>query len=122
MDPIRIKLFIEALKKGDARKASELAAALPAVTDYDRGYKKALTGIIAAVENREVNSLFLRVISGSITKKGMEEHRRESRKIAAEAFRPSEERGYEKAWYDILSIFLGKKKVGLDRHVEGELS
>lgn len=122
MDPIRMKLFIEALKKGDTKKAAEMLETFTSTTDHDRGYKKALTGIVASVENKEVNSLFLKIISGSVTKKSMEEQRRQSRRMAAEAFRPASERGYEKAWYDVLSIYLGKKKVGLDKHIQGELS
>ncbi len=121
MDPIQLKLLLEALKKGDTKKASDLLTKAADATEYDRGYKKALSGIVAAVENDEVNSLFLRMVSGAVTKKSLEEQRRQSRKIFQETFRPASERGYEKAWYDILSIYLGKKKVGLEEHVEGEL-
>jgi hypothetical protein len=122
MDPIKLKLFIEALKKQDTKEASEILDTLAITTDIDRGYKKALTGILAAVENKEVNSLFIKMLSESLTKKSMEEQRQESRRVWREAFRPAAERGYEKAWYDILSIFLGKKKVGLEKHVEGKFS
>ena len=122
MDSILMKLFLEALEKGDIKKAGELVDRIPAATDYDRGYKRALTGIIASVDNREANSLFVKMISGSQTKKSLEEQRRESKRISQEAFRPAAERGYEKAWYDVLSVFLGKVKVGLEEHMEGELS
>lgn len=122
MDPIQIKLFIEALKKGDTKKAAELLDTVKPETAYTRGYKKALSGIVAAVENSEMNSLFSKMLSGDITKKSMEERRRTSRTMAKDVFRPAFERGYEKAWYDVLSIFLGKKKVGLEKHVKGELS
>ena len=121
MDPIQLKLLLEALKKGDTKKASDLLNKAADTTEYDRGYKKALSGIVAAVENDEVNSLFLRMVSGAVTKKSLEEQRKQSRKTSQETFRPASERGYEKAWYDILSIYLGKKKVGLEEHVEGEL-
>jgi hypothetical protein len=121
MDPIQLRLFLDALKKGDSKKASELADTITGKDDYHRGYRKALSGIVASVENKEVNSLFVKMISGGLTKKKMEEQRRNSKKISKERFRPASERGYEKAWYDILSIFLGKKKVGLDKHTEGEL-
>lgn len=122
MDSILMKLFLEALEKGDIKKAGELVDRIPAATDYDGGYKRALTGIIASVDNREVNSLFVKMISGGQTKKNLEEQRRESKRISQEAFRPAAERGYEKAWYDVLSVFLGKVKVGLEEHMEGELS
>jgi hypothetical protein len=122
MDPIQIKLFIEALKKGDTKKAVELLDTVKPETAYTRGYKKALSGIVAAVENSEMNSLFSKMLSGDITKRSIEERRRTSRTMAKEVFRPAFERGYEKAWYDVLSIFLGKKKVGLEKHVKGELS
>lgn len=121
MDPIQLKLLLEALKKEDTRKASDILNGAANATEYDKGYKKALSGIVAAVENKEANSLFLRMMSGAVTKKILEEQRRQSREISRETFRPASERGYEKAWYDILSIFLGKKKVGLEKHVEGEL-
>ncbi len=121
MDPIQIKLFIEALKKGDTKKASDLLNGITPGTPYDKGYKKALSGIVASVENNEMNSLFLKMLLGVATKKSMEERRRTSRTMAKDMFRPAFERGYEKAWYDVLSIFLGKKKVGLEKHVEGEL-
>jgi hypothetical protein len=122
MDSILIKLFLEALEKGDIKKAGELVDRIPGATDYDRGYKRALTGIMASVDNKEVNSLFVKMVSGLQTKKSLEEQRRESRRISQETFRPAAERGYEKAWYDVLSIFLGKVKVGLDEHIGGELS
>ena len=122
MDPIQVKLFIEALKKGDTKKAVELVGTVTPETAYAKGYKKALSGIVAAVENSEMNSLFSKMLSGDITKKSMEERRRASRTMAKDVFRPASERGYEKAWYDVLSIFLGKKKVGLEKHVESELS
>jgi hypothetical protein len=121
MDPIQVKLFVDALTKGNTKKASELLEKCTVKTDFDAGYKRALSGIAASVENQEVNSLFVKMISGALPKKHMEEHRMKSKKISAESFRPAAERGYEKAWYDVLSIFLGKKKVGLDKHVEGEL-
>lgn len=121
MDPIQIKLFIEALKKGDTKKASELLERVKAETEHGKGYRKALSGIVASVENNEMNSLFMKMLSGDITKKSMEERRKTSRTMARETFRPAFERGYERAWYDVLSIFLGKKKVGLEKHVEGEL-
>ncbi|KYK38608.1 MAG: hypothetical protein HXS46_11350 [Theionarchaea archaeon] len=121
MDPIQLKLFLEALKKGDTKKATEqLTERIPA-TEYERGYRRALEGMIASIDNNEVNSLFVKMVSHAVTKKNLEEQRRKSRKTAQEPFRPVSERGYEKAWYDILSIFLGKKKVGLERLVEGEL-
>ncbi len=120
MDPTQLKLFLEALKKGDARKASEIAETVPVVTDFDAGYKKALKGMVASVENKEVNSLFSKMVSGTLTKKSLEDHRRESRKMSSESFRPASERGYEKAWYDVLSIFLEKKKVGLEEYIDDE--
>lgn len=121
MDPIQLKLFLEALKKGDTKKATEqLTERIPA-TEYERGYRRALEGMIASIDNNEVNSLFVKMVSHAVTKKNLEKQRRKSRKTAQEPFRPVSERGYEKAWYDILSIFLGKKKVGLERLVEGEL-
>lgn len=121
MDPIQLKLFLEALKKGDTKKASEQLTGSTPATEYERGYRKALEGIIASVDNNEVNSLFVKMVSHAVTKKGLEAQRRKSRKTAQQSFRPASERGYEKAWYDILSIFLGKKKVGLEKLVEGEL-
>jgi hypothetical protein len=121
MDPIQLKLFVEALKKGDTRKAGELIEKMSTESEYHKGYKKALGGMVASVENKEANSLATKMLSGSLTKKKMDEERKLSRRIAQETFRPAFERGYEKAWYDILSLFLGKIKVGLEAHVEGEL-
>lgn len=117
MDTIELKLFIESLKKGNTRKASEILDTVSPTTEYEKGYKRALSGLIYSVENEDVNSLFFQVISGTLTKKRMEEHRKQSREMAQEVFRPASERGYEKAWYDTLSIYMGKKKVGLDKHV-----
>lgn len=121
MDPIQLKLFVEALKSGDTRKAGELIEKMSTENEYHKGYKKALGGMVASVENKEANSLVTKMLSGSLTKKKMDEERKLSRRIAQETFRPAFERGYEKAWYDILSLFLGKIKVGLEAHVEGEL-
>jgi hypothetical protein len=121
MDPIIIKTLLESLKKGDTKKASEIVEGIPAPDDFKKGYKKALTGLIAAVENKEVNSLCVKMISDQLTKKSMESQRMESKKISSESFRPASERGYERAWYDIFSIYMGKKKVGLEEHIEGEL-
>ncbi len=121
MDPIQLKLFVEALKKGDIKKASDMLEQIAASDEYQRGYKKALLGIVTSVENKEMNSLFFKMISETVTKKSLEEQRRQSKKMSQDTFRPASEQGYEKAWYDVLSIYLGKKKVGLDKHLEGEL-
>ncbi|MBU7024816.1 MAG: hypothetical protein HXS40_11685 [Theionarchaea archaeon] len=121
MDPIQLKLFVVALKSGDTRKAGELIEKVSTENEYHKGYKKALAGMVASVENKEANSLVMKMLSGALTKKKMDEERKLSRRIAQETFRPAFERGYEKAWYDTLSLFLGKKKVGLEAHVEGEL-
>jgi len=121
MDPIQLKLFVEALKKGEIRKASDILERVAASDEYQKGYKKALLGIVTSVENKEMNSLFFKMISETVTKKSLEEQRRQSKKMSQDTFRPTSEQGYERAWYDVLSIYLGKKKVGLDKHVEGEL-
>ncbi|MGD2249922.1 MAG: hypothetical protein PVF58_16055 [Candidatus Methanofastidiosia archaeon] len=117
MDAIQLKLFIDSLTKGNTRKASDILDTVTLATEHEKGYKRALSGILSSVENEEASSLFFQMVSGALTKKRMEEHRKQSRKMAKDVFRPASERGYEKAWYDILSIFLGKKKVGLDKHV-----
>ena len=121
MDSIIVKVLLEALKKRDTKKASEIVEKIPDSNDFEKGYKKALRGLIAAVENNELNSFFMKMLSNQLTKKTMDSQRMESKKISSESFRPSLERGYERAWYDVLSIFLGKKKVGLEKHIEGEL-
>lgn len=121
MDSIIVKVLLEALKKRDTKKASEIVEKIPDSNDFEKGYKKALRGLIAAVENKELNSFFMKMLSNQLTKKTMDSQRMESKKISSESFRPSLERGYERAWYDVLSIFLGKKKVGLEKHIEGEL-
>ena len=121
MDPIQLKLFVEALKKGDIKKALDMLERAAATDEYQKGYKKALLGIVTSVENKEMNSLFFKMISETVTKKSLEEQRRQSKKMSQDTFRPASEQGYERAWYDVLSIYLGKKKVGLDKHVEGEL-
>ncbi|MBU7014383.1 MAG: hypothetical protein HXS52_13805 [Theionarchaea archaeon] len=121
MDPIQLKLFVEALKAGDTRKAGEIVEKISTEGEYHKGYRKALEGMVTSVENKEANSLATKMLSGSLTKKRMDEERKLSKRIAQETFRPAFERGYEKAWYDILSIFLGKTKVGLEAHIESEL-
>ncbi len=121
MDPIQIKLLVEALKSGDTKKAAELLDGIKVTNDYTRGYRKALQGMVASVENKEVNSLFCKMVSGTLSKAKLEEHRKLSKKISKDGFRQASERGFEKAWYDVLSIFLGKQKVGLEEHLEGEL-
>ena len=121
MDPVIIKSLIESLKKGDTKKASEIVEGILTPDGFKRGYKKALTGLITAVENKELNSFFVKMISDQLTKKSLESQRMESKKISSESFRPVFERGYERAWYDILSVYMGKKKVGLEEHIEGEL-
>ncbi|MBU7043449.1 MAG: hypothetical protein HXS47_07635 [Theionarchaea archaeon] len=121
MDSINVKVLLEALKKGDTKKASEIVEKIPDSNDFEKGYKKALRGLLAAVENKEPNSFFMKMLSDQLTKKTMDSQRMESKKKSSESFRPPMERGYERAWYDVLSIFLGKKKVGLEKHIEGEL-
>jgi hypothetical protein len=118
---MKLKVLLEALKKGDTKKATEIVEKIPHSDEYNKGYKKALGGLLAAVENKEPNSFFMKMLSDQLTKKTMDSERMKSKKISSESFRPLMEQGYEQAWYDILSIFLGKKKVGLDKHIEGEL-
>jgi len=110
---IFIKGLIEASKRQDMKSASDNLEKLREVVpdSMKEGYLSALAGLISAVQNNDPNSLFLKAIKGEILKKDLEEIRKDFKNCSEEKFRTSEERSYLRAWYDILSIMLDKRKI-----------
>jgi hypothetical protein len=115
-----IKGIIEAVKRQDMRAASENLEKLREVVPENMrdGYVSALSGMMNAVQGNDPNSLFLKVIKGEMLKRETEEIRKDFKKRSEEPFRAPEERAFQRAWYDILSIMLDKRKVGLEKLVK----
>lgn len=115
-----IKGMIEALKKQDFKSASDSLEKLREVVpeSMKKGYISALTGIVSAVQSNDPNSLIVKAMKGEMLKKDLEVIRKDFKSYSENIFRMSEERSYSRAWYDILSIMLDKRKVGLEKHIK----
>ena len=111
MSDVETKRILEALKRGDTKNAREVLENIG-----DGVYKGILGAMINSMETKEVNSLVFKILNDEMLKKDVEDLRRNFRIKSTQKFRFSEEREFFKAWYDILSIFLERKKVGLEEY------
>ncbi|MFQ6088535.1 MAG: hypothetical protein ACE5K0_06505 [Candidatus Methanofastidiosia archaeon] len=112
----RLKLFLDILERNPKKALEFLEKNFKVENELQRGYLRALKGILSAKNSNDPNSLYNKIKSSEFTKKYLNSLRREYKKKARQNFRPKEERGYNAAWYDVLSIILEKKKIGLDKY------
>lgn len=110
-----IKTFVMALRRKNSRVAKEkferIVKGLDVGDEYWQGYRRALGGMVAALESGDELSLLRQMINGRYPDEKIEELTEEMRVRASQDFRPEDERGYHAAWIEILQAFgeFGKK-------------
>lgn len=106
---LRLKLLVSYLENGDMKKAREnylqIAEDL-GDTEFKKGYAKAINGIVTSMEKNDRDSIICRVVSKEFDKRDIKKLLLESTKKASDAFRTDEEKGFETAWIDVLSIYV----------------
>ncbi len=106
---LRLKLLVSYLENGDMKKAREnylqIAEHL-GDSEYNKGYAKAINGIVISMEKNDRDSIICKVVSKEFDKRDLKKLLLESTKRASEAFRTEEEKGFETAWVDLLSIYV----------------
>ena len=106
---LRLKLLVSYLDNADMKKAREnylqIAEHL-GNTEFNKGYSKAINGIVTSMEKNDRDSIICKIVSKEIEKRDLKKLLLESTKRASEAFRTDEEKGFETAWTDILSIYI----------------
>ncbi|NMC59475.1 MAG: hypothetical protein GYA51_08865 [Candidatus Methanofastidiosa archaeon] len=106
---LRLKLLVSYLENGDAKKAREnyqqIAEHL-GDTEFNKGYSKAINGIVTSVEKNDTDSIICRILTNAIDKRDLKKLLLESTKRVSQEFITDEEKGYETAWIDTLTLFV----------------
>ncbi len=105
-----VKTFAEALRRKNAKKAKEkferIAKRLSTKDEYWRGYRRALEGMVAALESGDDLTFLRQLASGRHPVEDIKRYIGEMQAKVDQDFRPKDERGYHAAWVEILGIFL----------------
>ncbi len=108
---LRLKLLVSYLDNGDVKKAKEnylqIAEQLGGA-EFNKGYSKAINGIVTSMEKNDRDSIICKIVAKEIDKRDLKKLLLESTKRASDTFRTEEEKGFETAWVDILSIYVEK--------------
>lgn len=114
LDTIKLIRYLE---QGDTNKVGEiLAAGGAAPSPYEEGYRKALYGLVAAIDNNERDSLFYKLINSEIEEDAARQMRKDVLMRLEQTFRDPLFLGYEHTWEFVLSYFTGEQKMGLDKY------
>ncbi|HHN81829.1 MAG TPA: hypothetical protein ENN11_04330 [Methanomicrobia archaeon] len=114
LDTIKLIRFLE---QGETNKASDiLSASHTPASPYEEGYKKALYGLVASIENNERDSLFYKLLHNEMDAGAAKILRSNVQGRLEQTFRDPSSLGYEHAWEFVLSYFSGEQKMGLDKY------
>ena len=106
---LRLKLLVSYLENGDMKKAREnylqIAEHL-GDSEFNKGYAKAINGVVTSMEKNDRDSIICKVVSKEFEKRDLKKLLLESTRRASETFRTEEEKGFETAWVDLLSIYV----------------
>ena len=106
---LRLKLLVSYLENGDVKKAREnylqIAEDL-GETEFKKGYAKAINGIVTSMEKNDRDSIICKIVSKEFDKRNLKKLLLEATKRSSDAFRTEEEKGFETAWVDVLSIYV----------------
>ena len=106
---LRLKLLVSYLENGDMKKAREnylqIAEHL-GDSEFNKGYAKAINGVVTSMEKNDRDSIICKVVSKEFEKRELKKLLLESTKRASDVFRTEEEKGFETAWVDLLSIYV----------------
>jgi len=107
-----LKPFVGAILEKNAKNAreklEEICQGLDLTGEFWRGYRLALQGMVAALETGDELTLIRRIVDGKCPRENIQEFIRQTRDKISQEFRPEDERGFSKAWIDVLQIFLEK--------------
>ncbi len=109
---LRLKLLVSYLENGDMKKARESYIQIAGdlgEKEFNKGYAKAINGIVTSVEKNDKDSIICNIISKEFDKRNIKKLLLESTKKASDAFRTEEEKGFETAWMDFLTIYSERK-------------
>jgi len=108
---------IRKLENNDISKAKDIMSALKGPgSSYEKGYIHALRGLISSCENKEQDSVFMKLLKNELSPASIEDERESCAHMLSQNFRPGKEIGYEHAWEFILAYFSGNMKTGLDKY------
>lgn len=114
LDTIEI---IRNLENNDISKAKEIISGLKKPeSSYEKGYIHALKGLISSCENKEQDSIFMKLINNELPPSSIDYEGEYCAHMLSQKFRPGKEIGYCHAWEFILSYFSGNTKTGLDKY------
>lgn len=107
-----LKPFVDAILEKNAKSAREKLEEICQKPDLTgeiwRGYRLALQGMVAALETGDELTLIRRIVDGKCLRENIQELIRQMRDKTSQEFRPEDERGFSKAWMDVLQILLEK--------------
>lgn len=102
--------FVEAFLGRNLKKAKEqLDSALIDLDPSDefvKGYKLALQGMISALEGGDELSVARRLVEGRLEGEEIKKLLKQFRSRASARFRPKRERGFSRAWVEVLELIL----------------
>lgn len=104
-----LKTFARAIRDGDVDSAEEMFKKIVQGNmeeDVWTGYRRALGGMIVALDEGEDLTLPKQIASGRISKDKLEKIKGEIEERSSSEFRPADEMGYNAAWSDVLQVIL----------------
>ncbi|MEM4202215.1 MAG: hypothetical protein QW786_03305 [Candidatus Hadarchaeum sp.] len=109
---IDIKPLIKLMKKRDVKGAKEWLEAALSMTnsgdEFARGYLLALEGMVSAMESGGELSTINKVLEKNYSSEQIAEIISEAKTRIAQKFRPTDERGFDTAWIDVLNELCAK--------------
>ncbi len=106
---LRLKLLISYLENGDVKKAREnyqqIAEHL-GDSEFNKGYAKAINGMVTSIEKNDRDSIITKILSKEVDKRDLKKLLLESTKRVSAQFITDDEKGYETAWVDALTLFV----------------
>ncbi|MEA1905010.1 MAG: hypothetical protein U9M97_03920 [Candidatus Hadarchaeota archaeon] len=100
---------VPGLGEGSAKEILDAVRELQRPAKKIAGYRRALEGIVVALESGQEMALAGRIAGGSYSKGRLLEIGEEMRSRASQEFRPGRERGYSEAWADVLEALASMK-------------
>ncbi|EEB73939.1 hypothetical protein [Thermococcus sp. AM4] len=108
---MRMEMFLRALLRRDFSRAKGHMEKLQKIAGNDewgRGYSKAVTGFLSAIQDNDPDSLVVQLLKEHDRKKA-EEVLERFEQILRQEFRDEYERGYFTAWVEFLKAYLSQK-------------
>lgn len=108
---MRMEMFLRALLRRDFSRAKGHLEKLQKIAGNDewgRGYSKAVSGFLSAIQDNDPDSLIVQLINEHNLEKA-EALLRHFESILRHEFRDEYEKGYYTAWVELLKAYLSQK-------------